>query len=293
MIREFAAAKVNLALRVGALREDGYHPVDSIVVFADWGDKLAVEPAENLSLRLTGAQTAGLPSGEDNLVIRAVRALATAAGREAAGSITLEKHIPAGAGLGGGSADAAAALRAFNRLWELEWPLDMLAGIGAEIGSDVPACVWSQPLRMTGRGERIRPIDAWPDFPALLVNPRLPVATGPVFAAFDQAPAGTGAAFRPTADTGMQAILESLRAATNDLTDAAMSVQPVIRDVLDTLSTTGEPDMVRMSGSGATCFAIYPTASHRDAAAASLQATRPDWLVQPVVFSGASAITPA
>lgn len=293
MIREFAAAKVNLALRVGALREDGYHPVDSIVVFADWGDKLAVEPAESLSLRMTGSQTAGLPSGEDNLVIRAVHALARAAGREAGGSIILEKHIPAGAGLGGGSADAAAALRAFNRIWELGWPLDMLAGMGAEIGSDVPACVRSQPLRMTGRGERIRPIDAWPDFPALLVNPRLPVATGPVFAAFDQAPAGTGAAFRPTADTGRAAILESLRAATNDLTDAAMSVQPVIRDVLDTLSTTGEPDLVRMSGSGATCFAIYPTASRRDAAAASLRATRPDWLVQPVVFSGASAITPA
>lgn len=293
MIREFAAAKVNLALRVGALRDDGYHPVDSIVVFADWGDALSIAPADDLSLCISGPQAEGLSPGDDNLVVRAVRALATAAGREVAGSIILEKHIPAGAGLGGGSADAAAALRAFNRLWELEWPLDMLAGIGAEIGSDVPACVWSQPLRMTGRGERIRPIDAWPDFPALLVNPRLPVATGPVFAAFDQAPAGTGAAFRPTADTGMQAILESLRAATNDLTDAAMSVQPVIRDVLDTLSTTGEPDMVRMSGSGATCFAIYPTASHRDAAVASLQATRPDWLVQPVVFSGASAITPA
>lgn len=293
MIREFAAAKVNLALRVGALRDDGYHPVDSIVVFADWGDKLAVEPAESLSLRMTGPQTAGLPSGENNLVIRAVHALAGAAGREAAGSITLEKHIPAGAGLGGGSADAAAALRAFNRIWQLDWPLDMLAGIGAEIGSDVPACVWSQPLRMTGRGERIRPIDAWPDFRALLVNPRLPVATGPVFAAFDQAPAGTGAAFRPTADTGMQAILESLRAATNDLTDAAIRVQPVVRDVLLEIDTAGGAELVRMSGSGATCFAIYSTASRRDAAAVSLQATRPDWLVQPVVFSGASAITPA
>jgi 4-diphosphocytidyl-2-C-methyl-D-erythritol kinase len=293
LIREFAAAKVNLALRVGALRDDGYHPVDSIVVFADWGDALSVAPADDLSLCISGPQAEGLSPGDDNLVIRAVRALATAAGREVAGSITLEKHIPAGAGLGGGSADAAAALRALNRFWELEWPLDMLAGIGAEIGSDVPACVWSQPLRMTGRGERIRPIDAWPDFPALLVNPRLPVATGPVFAAFDKMPAGSGAAFRPTTDTGRAAILESLRAATNDLTDAAMSVQPVIRDVLDTLGTTGEPDLVRMSGSGATCFAIYPTASHRDAAATSLQAKRPDWLVQPVVFSGASAITPA
>jgi len=293
LIREFAAAKVNLALWVGALREDGYHPVDSIVVFADWGDQLSVAPADDLSLRISGPEAADLSAGEDNLVIRAARALANAAGCEPAGQITLEKHIPAGAGLGGGSADAAAALRAFNRLWELDWPLDMLAGIGAEIGSDVPACVWSQPLRMTGRGERIRPIDAWPDFPALLVNPRLPVATGPVFLAFDTMPAGTGAAFRPTADTGREAILESLRTATNDLTDAAMSVQPVIRDVLTALGAAGEADLVRMSGSGATCFAIYAAAKERDAAAARLTAEHPDWLVQPVVFSGASAITPA
>lgn len=293
MIREFAAAKVNLALRVGALRDDGYHPVDSIVVFADWGDALVVAPADILSLSISGSQTAGLSPGEDNLVIRAARALARAAGREAAGSIMLDKHIPAGAGLGGGSADAAAALRALNRLWELDWPLDMLAGIGAEIGSDVPACVWSQPLRMTGRGERIRLIEAWPDFSALLVNPRLPVATGPVFAAFDDAPAGTGTAFRPTADTSADAILKSLGAATNDLTDAAIAVQPVIRDVLDALGAAGQPELVRMSGSGATCLAIYPTAQERDVAADRLTAEYPDWLVQPVVFSGASAITPA
>jgi len=291
LIREFAPAKINLTLRVGALREDGYHPVDSIVAFADWGDEVTVRSSDELSLTINGPAAGDLPTGDDNLVIRAIRALAEATGRQANGHTTLVKNIPAGAGLGGGSADAAAALRAYNQLWELDWPLDMLAGIGAEIGSDVPACVWSQPLRMTGRGERVRVIEGWPEFSALLVNPGVPVATGPVFKAFDATTSGTGAGFRPTADLRLSKVLEALDAATNDLTEAATGVEPVIGDVLAALQSAGRPALVRMSGSGSTCFAIYSDAVDRDAMAQEMRADHPDWLVQSVVFSGASAIT--
>ncbi|MEE2525270.1 4-(cytidine 5'-diphospho)-2-C-methyl-D-erythritol kinase [Hyphobacterium sp. HN65] len=286
MITEFAPAKVNLSLRVGALGEDGYHPVDSIVVFADWGDALTVTPSDALSLEVSGPMSQAIPGGEDNLVLRAVRLLAQASGQDAKGNISLVKEIPAGAGLGGGSADAAAALRAFNRLWELDWPLDMLAGLGSQIGSDIAACVWSQPLRMTGRGERIRLIDDWPDFPALLVNPGVSVATGPVFAKFDEAPQ-TGAAFRPQGD-----LIGALQVATNDLTAPACAIAPVIDDVLAALAATKDPQLVRMSGSGATCFAIYPDEAARDAAAGAIRQVQPGWHVFPIVFRGVSAITP-
>ena len=293
MIREPAPAKVNLTLRVGALREDNYHPVDSIVVFADQGDALHVEPADTLSLSVEGPCAAGVPDGEDNLVLKAVRLLAAASGHEAKGRIRLDKQIPAGAGLGGGSADAAAALRAFNRLWALDWPLDMLAGLGAEIGSDVPACVWSQPLRMSGRGERIRLIADWPAFPALLVNPDIPVSTGLVFAAFDAMPGGTGAGFRLTGGMDRFSILSDLDVAGNDLTGPACTVAPVIRDVLGALEASENAALVRMSGSGATCFAIYPDTDSRDIAARNIGRDHPDWLIFPVVFQGAGGISGA
>lgn len=289
MIQEFAPAKVNLTLRVGAVQDDGYHPLDSIVVFADFGDTLRLAPSEILSLTLEGPEAAGIPTGADNLVIRAVRSLARAAGREADGAITLTKNIPAGAGLGGGSADAAAALRAYNQFWELDWPLEMLAGIGAQIGSDIPACLWSRPLRMTGRGERIRLIDDWPSFSALLVNPRKPVATGSVFNQFDNQPTGTGKAYIGSADTARIAVLSALSAATNDLTPAALIVEPAIGDGLALLDSTEGAELVRMSGSGATCFALYSGETARDAAARSVQGARPDWLVLPVQLAGSSA----
>ncbi|GJL97550.1 MAG: 4-diphosphocytidyl-2-C-methyl-D-erythritol kinase [Hyphobacterium sp.] len=289
MIRATAPAKINLTLRVGAVQDDGYHPLDSIVVFADRGDALTLAPSAEFSLSLEGPEATGIPTGEGNLVIRAVRSLAMAAGREAEGAITLTKNIPAGAGLGGGSADAAAALRAYNQFWELDWPLDMLAGIGAQIGSDIPACLWSQPLRMTGRGERIRLIDDWPSFHAILVYPRKALATGSVFKQFDALPTGTGKAYIGSADTGRTAVMSALSVATNDLTPAALAVEPVIGEVLDLLTRTEAAELVRMSGSGASCVALYPSELARDAAARIVQAAQPDWLVLPVQLAGSSA----
>lgn len=289
---EFAPAKVNLTLRASALRDDGYHAVDSVVVFADWGDELTVEPGDGLSLSISGPHGNDIPDDETNLVIRAARTLAVAAGCEAVGRLILTKNIPAGAGLGGGSADAAAALRALNRLWALDWPLDMLAGIGAEIGSDVPACLWSRPLRMTGRGERIRLIEDWPKLSALLVNPGVPVATGQVFQAFDDGPEGTGKGFRLTGGLDRASVLNDLKVATNDLTAPACAVAPVIAEVLAELEADGSAELVRMSGSGSTCFAVYSGVVSRDAAAVRLRTDHPGWLVQAVEFPGVSAINP-
>ncbi|WP_421792430.1 4-(cytidine 5'-diphospho)-2-C-methyl-D-erythritol kinase [Hyphobacterium sp.] len=291
MNTEFAPAKINLTLRVGAVREDGYHPIDSLVVFADWGDRLSLKPAADLSLQITGPQAGGIPPGDDNLVLRATRALAKAAGRTATGHLTLDKNIPAGAGIGGGSADAAAALRLFNRLWELDWPLDMLAGIGAEIGSDVPACVWSQPLRMTGRGERIRRIEDWPDFPALLVNPGKSVTTADVFRAFDQMSQNTGTAFRAPEMQTTASLLAALAEATNDLTEPALQTEPAIAQILNALDVTGKPALVRMSGSGATCFALYGSIDDRNYADAQLKSTYPHWHCFPVLLAGATGIS--
>ncbi|WP_420431367.1 4-(cytidine 5'-diphospho)-2-C-methyl-D-erythritol kinase [Hyphobacterium sp.] len=293
MITELAPAKVNLTLRVGAVGPEGYHPVDSIVVFADWGDRLTVGPSDNLSLSIDGPQAAGVPTDSENLVLKAVDALARATGQAPVGSIALAKNIPTGAGIGGGSADAAAALRAFNRLWSLDWPPDMLAGIAAEIGSDVPACVWSRPLRMSGRGERIRLIEGWPEFPAVLVNPGISVATGPVFRAFDDDECGTGAPFRPPSRLDRDGILAALAAASNDLTGPACKTAPVIADILSALAAFPGSGIARMSGSGATCFALFDTTDLRDDAAGRLRADHPDWHVFPVALQGNPSITPA
>ena len=152
---EFAPAKVNLSLRVGPPRADGYHPLDSLVVFADWGDALSAQPADTLTLSLTGPGAEGLQSDTQNLVLKAAYALRAAADQPELGAhLTLDKHLPVAAGLGGGSSDAAAALRVLNRVWDLGFSLKQLAEIGTVVGADVPACVHARPLRMQGIGER-------------------------------------------------------------------------------------------------------------------------------------------
>lgn len=260
-------------------------------MFADWGDRLMLKSTGDFAFSVTGEHAGGVPADERNLVCRAVSALSRAAGQEASGHLTLEKNIPAGSGVGGGSADAAAALRLFNRAWELDWPKDMLAGIATQIGSDVPACVWSRPLRMTGRGERIRLIEDWPSFHALLVNPARELSTADVFGAFDQSQAATGPAFRVTEGATGAELLKAVEAARNDLTVPAISIEPQIARVLSELDQGEDPLLVRMSGSGATCFAIYPDEKARGRAEARLQRNEPGWHIFPVVLQGSSAKT--
>ncbi|WP_156256180.1 4-(cytidine 5'-diphospho)-2-C-methyl-D-erythritol kinase [Sandarakinorhabdus oryzae] len=262
MIVEHAPAKINLALHLRRRRPDGYHDLESIFAFTAFGDTLRGTAAEGLTLTLSGPTAAGADVGDDNLVLRAGRALAAAARLSPRGALHLEKRIPVAAGLGGGSADAAAALRLLNRLWGLDWPLERLAALAEPLGADVPVCVYSQTRFGAGKGEALSP---WPqDFagaPVLLVNPGVAVATGPVFAGWDQ---------RDLGPIDPAAPLSALR---NDMTAAAVALQPVIADVLAALERGGEATCVRMSGSGATCLALYADTAARDRAAAALAGT--------------------
>lgn len=269
MLIEHAPAKINLALHLRRRRDDGYHDLESLFAFTRFGDTLAAEPADGLHLALAGpmavAGDAGLV-GDDNLVLRAGRALAAAAGVAANARLHLEKHIPVAAGLGGGSADAAAALRLLNRLWGLHWPTARLMPLAGALGADVPACLLGRTMLGRGRGDDLVP---WPQdlagVPVLLVNPRVAVATGPVFAGWDRVDHGGIAAGMP------------LPAMRNDMTAAACAIAPVIGDVLAALAAAGGASLVRMSGSGATCLALYPDSVARDAAA-DLLAGRGWWL---------------
>lgn len=262
LMHESAPAKINLALHLRRRRDDGYHDLESVFAFTEFGDRLSAEPAPALRLTLSGPTAAAADVGDDNLVLRAARALASAAGIRAGALLHLEKHIPVAAGLGGGSADAAAALRLLNRLWGLDWPLDRLAALAAPLGADVPVCVFSQTCLGAGKGDELAP---WPQHlagtPLLLVNPRVPVPTGPVFAGWDRVDRGGIVAGAALAD---------LR---NDMTAAAVALQPVIADVLAALAADGTARLVRMSGSGATCLALYPEEAARDAAAERLTGT--------------------
>ncbi len=258
MLTEIAPAKINLALHLRRRRPDGYHDLETIFAFTAFGDTLTVVPATDLSLSVSGGFADAAGAGEDNLVLRAARALAAAAGVTAGAAMTLDKQIPVAAGLGGGSADAAAALRLLSRLWGLDWPAVRLEVIAAGLGADVPACVQSHTCFGTGRGDALTP---WSDdlagTPVLLVNPRVAVPTGPVFAGWDQQDRGGIIAGTP---------LTALR---NDMTAAALAIAPVIGDVLAALEAT-QPMLARMSGSGATCLALYAGIAARDAAAAQL-----------------------
>ncbi|MEN0652888.1 MULTISPECIES: 4-(cytidine 5'-diphospho)-2-C-methyl-D-erythritol kinase [Hyphobacterium] len=286
MIREFAAAKINLTLRVGPVRPDGYHPVDSLVAFADWGDRLSFEPAETLSLDMTGEGADILRAEDGNLILKAAEILAGAAGIVEPGArIRLEKSIPLGSGLGGGSADAAATLRGLNRLWGMDWPDDMLAGLAAEIGSDVPACVLSRPLRMRGRGEIVELLEHWPALNALLVNPRVSVPTGRIFALYDTDPQRIGVMQNPVclASGPAVAVIASGR---NDLQPHAAGAVGLVADVLAALGELPGAHPVRMTGSGSTCFALFESQAAAVEAGRQLAAGHAGWLIQPATLGG-------
>jgi 4-diphosphocytidyl-2-C-methyl-D-erythritol kinase len=251
-VTEFAAAKINLTLRVGVARPDGYHPLDSLVVFAEWGDEVRVRPAVGLMLSMSGEPSRQLDADSSNLVVRAARALQQAAGVEAGALVHLHKEIPVEAGLGGGSADAAATLRALNRLWNLDWSLDRLAQLGMTLGADVPACVYSSPLRMRGIGEWIEVMPAFPAFPAVIINPGIPLSTGAVFAAFDATHPPQLEEQAPCGDDFMQWLADE----PNDLEAAAIPIAPAIAQGLESLRASDGVVLARMSGSGASCFAL-------------------------------------
>lgn len=284
----FAPAKVNLWLHVGRRRKDGYHEVASLIGFAlDAGDILTAEPADELTLDVTGPEALALQDA-DNLVLKAARALARAADEPRPGArLCLEKRLPVASGLGGGSADAAAALRLLNRLWDLDWPLDRLERVAAEIGADVPVCVWSRPAAVEGIGERVDILSAWPELHAVLVNPRVPLATAEVFARFDSGGHDRPLSMRlPLGITHQEEALALIRRGANELEPPARELAPVVGDVLQTFENEGNCLLFRMSGSGASCFGLYESAQDASQAAARISLARPDWWVMPTRLAG-------
>lgn len=278
MITEFAPAKVNLALHVTGRRLDGYHVLDSLVVFAGVGDRVTVAPADTLTLTITGPQAAHLPAGDDNLVLRAARAFG--AGQGAA--ITLEKVLPIASGIGGGSADAAATLRALSALWGTPWPAPATV---LSLGADVPVCLAGQPARMQGIGDVVSPLlHPLPAMWLVLANPMIAVPTPAVFAALAtrENAALPDMPALPTAT----AWADWLNTTRNDLETPAVTVAPVIAAARAALAATKGCLIARMSGSGATCFGLYATETAAQGAATALRRAAPLWWIT------AAAITP-
>ncbi|WP_135467588.1 4-(cytidine 5'-diphospho)-2-C-methyl-D-erythritol kinase [Crenalkalicoccus roseus] len=268
MIREAAPAKVNLYLRVTGRRADGYHLLDSLAVFGPAADLVEAAPAEGLTLTVAGPFGAALAAEPDNLVLRAARALAAAAGIAPQAALRLEKRLPVASGIGGGSADAAAALRALDRLWGLGLGAGALAEVAAGLGADVPVCLASRPARMGGVGEALLPAPALPPCGLLLVNPGVPLATPAVFRA-RSGPFSAPAAL-PEGWADAAAMARDLAALGNDLEAPARALCPAVGEVLAALRALPGCLLARMSGSGATCFALFADAAAAERAAAEL-----------------------
>ncbi len=283
-LTESAPAKVNLYLHLRGRRADGYHLLDSLAVFPAVGDRLSVVPGQGLSLEIGGPFGAGLTAEPDNLVLRAARALAEAHGLAPVAALRLEQHLPVASGIGGGSSDAAAALRLLARLWDVAIP----DGLALSLGADVPVCLGApEPRCMAGIGERLSPAPPMPGFWMVLVNPGAAIATGAVFAAVEQRAMPPGPPPPSLAD--FDALTDWLSRQRNDLQPAAVSICPPIAEVLAALGSaeSGGAPLARMSGSGATCFALHAGEAGAEAQAERLRRSRPGWWVV------AAPVTPA
>ena len=270
---EWAPAKVNLFLHVLGRRADGYHLLDSLVVFAGAADRLRVVAASGLSLDIAGTFGAALGAEPDNLVLQAARALAAAGGIVPTGRLRLEKALPVASGIGGGSADAAAALRLLARCWGLAVDAADLAAIASRLGADVRVCLAGRPARMGGVGEVLGPAPRLPRCGLVLVNPGVPVATAAVFRA--RTGAFSAPAVLPESWADAAAMAADLARCCNDLEAPARALCPAIDTVLDALASAPGCLLARMSGSGATCFGVFPGPAEAEAAAAAL--ARPHW----------------
>ena len=270
-LHEPAWAKVNLFLHVVGRRHDGYHLLDSLAVFPAIGDVVSATPAESISLTLTGSFGATLIAEPDNLVLRAARALWEKHGVGQGAALSLEKNLPVASGIGGGSADAAAALRVLSRLWNLA-PSTTLHEIATGLGADVPVCLAQAPARMQGVGEILVNAPAMPAAGMVLINPRIAVPTPSVFRA------RTGG-FRPLAElpaawTNAAEMASDLQRQHNDLQAPAITICPEIAGILAELRAVPTCLLARMSGSGATCFGLFATADAARQAASTLARTQ-------------------
>jgi len=279
----FAPAKVNLFLHVGPAGAEGYHPICSLMAFADVGDRLSIQAAEAPVFEVTGPFAGELGDDADNLVVKAARALLTSVpGPKAPFQLVLEKRLPVAAGLGGGSSDAGAALRLLRDALELPVSDERLEAIAAELGADGVACLRAETVIAEGRGEQRSEAPVFPTLDAVLVNPRVQSSTPAVYRAFDEAGA-KGSADRPPLPDSFESAEEAaafLSLCRNDLQTPAIGLNPVIGEVLETLAAEPEVLLARMSGSGATCFAICAGDIEAEGLAERLRALRPRWWIQ-------------
>jgi 4-diphosphocytidyl-2-C-methyl-D-erythritol kinase len=286
VLSDEACAKVNLTLRVNGRRTDGYHDLESVVAFADCADRLTLTPGSDLDLKMLGPLAQACGDTSDNLVLKAARLLGERVPDMKAGSFSLDKVLPVAAGIGGGSADAAAALRLLSQLNGLALDDSRVIEVARLTGADVPVCVDSRGCVMTGVGERLQPLKL-PKMPCVMVNPGVPVATKDVFAALGlrkgelRVSAGDVLLQKPwpDAEASLEDWVEALAASSNDLEAPALRVQPVIGEVISALNATNGAWLSRMSGSGATCFAIYENTADAGRAAEKLRRDHSAWWV--------------
>jgi 4-diphosphocytidyl-2-C-methyl-D-erythritol kinase len=292
MLTDEGRAKVNLTLRVIGRRVDGYHDLESVVAFADCADRLTLDPGEKLSLVTSGPLAQACGETSDNLVLKAAKLLAGRIPDLKLGAFTLEKMLPVAAGIGGGSADAAAALRLLARLNGLALDDVRLVDVALETGADVPVCLASHACDMTGVGESLLPLNL-PKLPCVMVNPCVPVATKDVFTALGlrngELLVGATDVFEspawPDGGATVDDWVEALAIVPNDLEAPAMRIQPVIGEVISALHSAYGALLARMSGSGATCFAIFADGAKAHAASETIRRDHPDWWVHAGILS--------
>lgn len=282
-LEALAPAKVNLFLHVGAPDAQAYHPLCTLMVFADLGDRVRLSPSDAPAFHVTGPYAAALVGEGDNLVLRAMRALLQALrGPRPAMSLVLDKALPVAAGLGGGSSDAGAALRLLRQVWAPDMADDRLQALAASLGADGAACLWGAPVLAEGRGEVLTPAPVLPAIPAVLVNPGVEASTRAVYGEFDRLGrfGDVASPALPDAFESVEEVAAWLSLQRNDLEPAAIALAPEIGQVLAALSEEPEVLVARMSGSGATCFAICAGDLEAEQLAARLAELRPDWWVQ-------------
>lgn len=284
-VRVAAPAKINLLLHVGERRPDGFHELQSLIGFTEAGDQLEISSSAELSLAVRGPFASALPSSDDNLVLKAARALRQQSRRTDGAAIVLTKNLPVASGIGGGSADAGAALRGLDRLWGLNLSQQQLLKLAAELGSDVPVCLLSRPCWVEGRGEALSELPPLPRMPAVLVNPGVGVSTPAVFGLLN-ARSGTARSRPAKPLESLWDVIGYLGDAGNDLEAPACELAPAIQEVLNAFDREPGCALAAMSGSGGTCFALFHDPDFAEGAASRIAQDHRSWWVSLTRFAG-------